>query len=153
MLVTAIQQNASAFSALGKTGSTVHASYGGQDDEYNAGQSGKALVTYESHETPPETDFDTSAVTTFRFAIWFDLVDVLDKDKAVAVIENAMRTVFADRGKTVLDTHLTDNGPNRLKKSGEITYSVEFVPPTEDEDEPQVLARLAITLCHVQPLV
>lgn len=153
MIVAAINGNAAAFSALGTTGATVHASYGSQDDEFNAGQSGKALVTYDTCETPPETDFETEAISTFRYLIWFDLVDPLDKDKSVAVIQQAMRSVFRERGKNVLDSYLTDSGPNRSGKGGEITYTLDFIPPAEDEDEPQVLARVAITIAHVQPLL
>lgn len=153
MLALAITSNGASFSVLGNSEGAVHCYYGGQDDQGNKGGAGAAFVTYDNQETPPDTDFEGSAISTFRFLIWFNLVDVLDQDKAVAVIQQAMRTVFRERGKHVFDTYLTDNGPNRLGKSGEITYALEFLPPATDMDEPQVLARVAIELGHVQPLV
>lgn len=148
MLAEAVNDNASLFTVIGDTGGTLHAYYGGQDDQGNRGASGEVFITYDGMETAPEDDYADSALSTFRFLMYFRLVDVLDRDKAAAVVMQAMRTVFADAGRVVLDSV-----SGRLGKSGQITYSLDYTPGDDDVDEPVVVVNVTIRLWHAQPLV
>lgn len=98
--------------------------------------------------------FEGSQRSVFTFNVFFQLNDVKGANGRLAQCLQGMDNVFIDSGRVVLDTHLTDNGSNRLGASGKIEVTEE-VDPVEniDPDRPVAGFAVEIDITHVMPLV
>lgn len=136
-----INANASVFSVLGVTASTVHAEYAGQPVNYNAGATGRCLVRPLEQEVIDGQEYDQSMQVTLPFALEFDLVDVLDAGNARTVLTQALRSIFGERGAGMI-ANFTDNGSNRLGASGVFKIGAIVEEETGDPDRPRLVARV-----------
>lgn len=153
-LETAFKANADIQAVVGKTASasTYAIAYADQETEHLEGV-GHCTIRSEGYEHL--TKKEASAHTVFTFDCLFMLVDVQGAGGHVARVQKGINNVFINRGRTVLDTHFTDNGSNRIDKGGEVRVVIE-VDPVEgapDPDRPIVRAAVEIEIDHVMPLV
>lgn len=147
-IVQTINDNASAFSALGNTGGTLHAEYASQEVNYNRGASGVVQVKPAEEEVVEGQEYAESAQCVFPFDLDFGLLDVFDASNSRTSIMQALRTTFADRGAQVF-ANLTDNGSNRQGASGFIRLRQPTLEEGEDPDRPRLIARVEVT-CWVK---
>ena len=101
----------------------------------------------------PIESYEGSARSVFPFEAWFQVHDEKSKNSRLAQCLQGLANVFTDNGVAILDTHLTDNGSNRLNKSGEVRAEID-VDPLEvvDPDRPIVRATIEIECTHKTPL-
>ncbi len=99
--------------------------------------------------------FEESAISVFRYALTLQGIDVRGASDAMSVIGAGLRNVFINHGRTVLDTHLTDAGSNRLGSSGVCRLAGDVLPigALSNVDAPIYSARVEIEIGHVMPLV
>lgn len=100
------------------------------------------------------TEVEESAQTVYQFMAKFSMFDVAGAGKSVAVARQGMTNTFANRGRTALETYLTDNGSNWLGKSGRIEWDWTVTPISQlaDRDHPEVESIIRVTIDHKVPL-
>lgn len=146
-LETALKANASSFSgALSAPGNTLLVSYNDTNEVGNAVAGSHCYIRFDSARDVEA--YADSALTEFSYTAKFMLTDVAGKNKALAVVQKGMTNTFAERGYTVLNTHFTDNGSNRLGKSGAIAWDVQVTPVEglRDYDQAEVSAAIRVTM-------
>lgn len=142
-IVATINANKTPFSSLGVTGSTIHAEYAGQPVNYNAGATGRCLVRPLEQEIIDGTEYAESMQVNLPFALEFDLVDVMDAGNARSAVTQALRSVFGERGAAMF-ANFTDNGSNRLGKSGVLKVLDAAEESTGDPDRPRLIVRVEV---------
>jgi len=141
-LETALKANASSFSgALNSPANVLHVEYNDTPETGNLG-GGSCYIRFDAMRNVQE--FADSAFTEFTYIARFMLVDVAGKNKALAVVQKGMTNTFAARGATVLDTHFTDSGSNRLGKSGNISWDIAADPIEGLRDYDQAVVNASI---------
>lgn len=145
-LETALKANASSFSgAVNSPGGTLDIEYNDTPEGGNL-RGGSCYIRFESQRDVEA--YADSALTEFSYIAKFDLVDVAGKNKALAVVQKGMTNTFAERGYTVLNTHFTDSGSNRLGKSGAIAWDIQVTPidGLRDYDHAVIEAGIRVTM-------
>lgn len=150
-IVATINAQTTRFSALGNSGGTLHVEYGSQRTEHNVGATGGCLVKPLPMEPVDGTDYDESAEVVIPFALEFELVDVVDAVGARAIIFQALHGTFRDRGSEMFG-NFTDNGSNRLGKSGVVSLTDITDEVGQDGDRPKITARLDVSMWVVIPM-
>lgn len=147
---SAITAASARFTTLGNTGGTLHVEYADAEAvTFPAGAAGRCLVSFvDAQHTQVYAE---SGETTFRFLLSFDLVDVMGSAKARAVTTQAVWSTFGDRGAEMW-AQFTDNGSNRLGKSGVVLIDSISASVDGSSDRPVVEAVLAVSLWHKLPL-
>lgn len=148
---TTIQNASARFSALSSPGGTLQVEY--TDDEPTAslaGATSRCVVRPMDHEGVPGTNYDESMQSVFRYELRFELRDVKNGGSARSVIQQALYGTFGDRGAEVF-ANFTDNGSNRLGKSGVVSIG----PVTSESmgpDHPVIVAELIVSMWHIVPM-
>ncbi len=153
-LRTAINAGAAHFgTAIGKTGANLHVEYGMQSINWPKGATGRCQIWYESEVNERANQLPTSARSTFRFRLAFELRDTLGKKHAESIVQQGLKNVLNDAGEAVFNTHLVDTGTNRLGKGGEIAWELDAERNADvDPDQPIVFVAVDATLTHKTPL-
>lgn len=134
-------------------GVTYHVEAADQPETYPAGAAGRAWIRFAGTETYETRD--TSAETGFQFALAVELVDVRGTLAALNATGMALANVLRDWGSTIWDSYFTDNGSNRLGKSGTwrlVSLNIENLEALEDRDRPVVAAVIEARCWHQVPL-
>ena len=147
-IATAITSGSSNFTGIGG----LNAEYGDQPKDFNV-KTARAYVRSDGHEVLE--DYEASAHSIFRFLIFVAVIDVKAANESLGVLQHGLRNVFINSGRTILNTHLTDTGSNRLAKSGEcrLTSELEAIDNLENKDHPMMMCRAEVECWHVMPLV
>lgn len=147
-LETALKANSASFAgAINSPGGTLHIEY--NDTPENTGNlsgGGSCYIRFDSARDIQA--FADSAFTEFTYTARFNLTDLAGKNKALAVVQKGMTNTFAERGATVLSTHFTDNGSNRLGKSGNIAWEIQATPVEglSDYDQAVITASVRVNM-------
>ncbi len=150
-LQTAWIANAASFSgAVESPGGTRPVEYNDTPERGNL-QGGSCYIRFDSQKNILE--YEESALTEFTYVAKFNLTDLAGKNKALAVVSKGMTNTFAGRGATVLNTHLTDSGSNRLGASGNIAWEINADPieNLSDYDQAVITANIRVTCWRVLP--
>lgn len=146
----AMRANTTLQSLLGVAdGVTYHVESGGVPDSYPTGAAGRCFIRLASIEHLDVRE--GSASVRYTFGCLFDLVDVRGQASALAAVSMGLTNLLADGGSAIFDTYFTDNGSNRLGKSGVWRLQdvgIEALQGLEDADRPVVLATVACELTH-----
>jgi hypothetical protein len=149
----ALRADATIAALLGNSAGTVHVEAADQPDEFLTGAAGRCFVRAAGIEVQDRRD--ASALLRVTFSVLFDLVDVRGSADALPNVQQGLANVLRDSGANVFDVYFTDNGGNRLGKSGEWTLQdvgIEALDGLQDRDRPVVLATVAVTLWVTWPL-
>lgn len=148
-LETAFKANGASFAgAIDAPGNTYLFEYN-DTPENTDGNAVEGACCYIRFESARDIEaYADSALTEFTYVARFKLKDLAGKNKALSVIQKGMTNTFAERGYTVLNTHFTDNGSNRLGKSGNIAWEIQAQPidGLRDYDQAVIDASVRVTM-------
>lgn len=148
MLELALKGNASSFSgAVNSPGGTLHIEYNDTPEATgNMSGGGSCYIRFDGARDIQA--FADSAFTEFTYTARFNLTDLAGKNKALAVVQKGMTNTFAGRGYTALETYFTDNGSNRLGKSGNIAWEIQATPidGLSDYDQAVITAGIRVNM-------
>lgn len=119
-IVETVKDNQSQFlPLLGRIGGTTPLKVEYARDNNGAflkGSNGMCTV-YPGDPQLPTRVFDSSAEGVFQFVMRFDLIETKTQAKKKSLCQQAIMAVFGDGGAEYF-TNFTDNGTNRLTRSG-----------------------------------
>ena len=145
-----LRANATFIAILGQTDSVTNIEYADQPSAISPNYGGAGFLRFERVEPPIESDYEDSGQSTFLYAFAVTLQDVAGAGTDLGLCATAIRSVFINKGKSVLDTlsHVDSIG------GGTITISIDADPldTLTDRDMPIVLASIAVKLWHAMPL-
>lgn len=147
---TTIQNASARFTALDSPEGTLLVEY--TDDEPVASIAGRSRCVIKplDHEGIPGTNYDESMQSAFRYELRFELLDRKNGGSARSVVQQALYGTFGDRGAEMFG-NFTDNGSNRLGKSGVVSIG----PVTSESngfDNPVIVAELIVSMWHIVPM-
>jgi len=143
-IVKAIQAKAAAWSALGVTGTTLHAEYTDLSvREWVPGNAGRVIVRLAGTEVLQA--HEASALVAYTYDVQIDTTDINSAADARGSLLMALTATLGNEGDAVWPL-VVDTDNDRLGGSGRLTVEQSTLIQSEDVDRPMDLATLRVEI-------